>query len=137
MQIRQGELVFIWTVTIDLWDGTPFITRFISNYYFMTKYILSGDLPVGIKAPVFEDYEVEDGMFESMRSVCTHVNNKGGFQLFGWIKYGEVQDQGVDRPNNGLAYNAPRYMVQTGTLDHHKVRIDPLHPEAIDLEEME
>ena len=87
---------------MDLWDGTSFTTRFISNYYFMTKYILSGDLLVGIKASVFEVYKVKDGMFESMRSVCTHVNNKGGFQLFGLIKYGEVRDQGVDRPNNRL-----------------------------------
>ena len=76
-------------------------------------------------------------MFESMRLIWTHVNNKGAFQLYGLNKYGEVQDQGFDQSTNGLAYNVPRQMAHAGILNHHIVRLDPLYPETIDLEEME
>ena len=56
--------------------------------------------------------------------------------MFGWVKRGEVQDSGVDQPNNGLAYNAQRVMVEAGTLNHHISRLDSMFPMRIDLEEL-
>ena len=49
----------------------------------------------------------------------------------GWVKRGEVEDQGVDQPNNGLSHNAQRVMVQSGNLNHHISKLEPTIPEAI------
>ena len=51
-----------------------------------------------------------------------------------WVKRGQVQDQVVDQPNNGLPYNAARSTVKSGILNHHIVRLEPMTPEAIDLD---
>ena len=50
-----------------------------------------------------------------------------------WLKRGEVLDQGVDQPNNGLPYNATRTTVESGTLNHHIKRFEPMTPESIDV----
>eukprot|EP00957_Ditylum_brightwellii_P100590 7667482-Ditylum_brightwellii.AAC.1 len=48
-------------------------------------------------------------------------------------KHGEVQDQGVDQPNNGLPRNASRVRVQSGTLHHHITRMDPMLPGDVNI----
>eukprot|EP00957_Ditylum_brightwellii_P055945 4239416-Ditylum_brightwellii.AAC.1 len=50
-----------------------------------------------------------------------------------WVKRGEVLDQGVDQPNNGLPYNAARTTVKLGNLNHHIVRVIPMKPEVLDI----
>eukprot|EP00957_Ditylum_brightwellii_P126853 9669592-Ditylum_brightwellii.AAC.1 len=51
--------------------------------------------------------------------------------VVGWLKHGEVEDQGVDQPNNGLTHNAQRVMVQSGNSNHHISKIEPMNPEAV------
>ena len=46
----------------------------------------------------------------------------------GWAKRGEVMDQGVSQPNNGLHGTAAKVMVQSGTLNHHITRLEPMTP---------
>ena len=48
-----------------------------------------------------------------------------------WVKHGRVQDQGVNQPNNGLAYNVARATVESGILNRHIVSLEPMTPEAI------
>lgn len=80
-----------------------------------------------------EDFEVEDRIFNAANAVTTYINdNAGRFMVIGWTKPGEVQDQAVDQPGNGLPYNAPRAMVQAGNINYHVTRIDPMIPEVID-----
>ena len=102
----------------------------------MKHFIYSGPLPVGTKASDFEPYDVEDRLYEAFRSVCEYINNHGGFRAMLWVKRGQVQDQGVDQPNNGLPYNGTRTTVESGILNHHIVRLKPMTPEAIDLDEL-
>ena len=45
----------------------------------------------------------------------------------------EVEDQGVDQPNKGLAWNAARATVKSGLIKHHMVRIEPANPAALDV----
>ena len=40
-----------------------------------------------------------------------------------------VQDQGVDQ---AASFNAPKTMVQSGTIIHHVTRVDPMTPHLID-----
>ena len=55
------------------------------------------------------------------------------FRIIGWVKRGEVLDQGVSQPSYGLSHNAPRILVQSGLLNHHIARVDPMRPEIIDV----
>ena len=68
-------------------------------------------LPSGIRASVFEDYKIEDHLYNALNNVTTYINNLCQFRIIGWAKRGEVQDQGVDQPSNGLPHNASRAMV--------------------------
>ena len=67
----------------------------------------------------FEDCEVEDLLFMTMDSVIIFIRNIYNFRMIGWIKRVEVQDQGINQPNNGLPHNAGRSMVQSGTVNNH------------------
>ena len=48
--------------------------------------------------------------------------------MVGWAKRGEVMDQGVSQPNNGLHGTAAKVMVQSGTLNPHITRLEPMDP---------
>lgn len=133
MPNRSGNIKVIIYVEVTLPDGSSFSTRF-SSKWFLETYVLSGSFPSGVRAAQFEDYEIEDRFFLCLSQCIDFLTRNGGVRVIGWIKRGEVQDQGVDQPNNGLPYNAPRVMVQAGTLNHHITRIDPMVPENIDLD---
>ena len=60
-----------------------------------------------------------------------YINGKGKFLVQGWAKRGEVMDQNVDQPSNGLAHNAPKTMIQSGTLIHHVTKLEPMTPTAL------
>ena len=49
------------------------------------------------------------------------------------MKRGEVEDQGVYQPNNGLPHNSQRVMVQSGNLNHHISKMEPTNPELVNL----
>ena len=104
--------------------------------HFMKMSNFWGDLPVGIKATQFEPYQVENRMFDAVQRVTTYINNHGGFLVMLWVKRGEVLDQGVDQPNNGLPYNAAHTTVQSGILNHHITRMEPMTPESINVEQL-
>ena len=124
-----------WTITVLLPNGSSFQTRYASKW-FMNNFIYSGPLPVGTRASDFEPFEVEEKLFGAFEDVCDYINDRGGFRAMIWVKRGQVQDQGVDQPNNGLPYNAARATVESGILNHHIVRLEPMTPEAIDLDEL-
>ena len=67
----------------------------------------------------------------------TFCPTNGPFKVILWVKRGEVLDQGVDQPNNGLPYNAETTKVESGNLNHHIVRLFPMEPENLDLTEFE
>ena len=78
-----------------------------------------------------EDYEVEDRIYTTAPNVFNYINTIGGFIVVGWVKRGEVEDQGVDQPKNGWPHNAQRVMVQSGNLNHHISNLEPMNPEAV------
>ena len=45
------------------------------------------------------------------------------------MKRGEIIDQGVEQPNT---YNAQKILVQSGSLNHHITRVDPMKPHLIE-----
>ena len=60
-----------------------------------------------------------------------YINSNGKFQVVGWAKRGDVMDQGVSQPNNGLPHNAAKVMVQSGTSNHHVTKIEPMTPSLL------
>ena len=81
----------------------------------------------------FEDCEVEDLLFMTMDSVIIFIRNIYNFRMIGWIKRGDVQDQGVDQSSNGLSLNAGRVIVQSGRVNYCITKLDPTHPGIFDL----
>ena len=63
-----------------------------------------------------------------------YINLACKFQIIGWAKRGEVMDQGVAQPIQGLSHNASRIMVQSGSLNHHITRLDPMKPNMLNKE---
>ena len=76
---------------------------------------------------------VEERLFEAVETVFNYINVHGVFQIYVWMRRGEVEDQGVDQPNSGLLWNAARNTVESGALKHHIVRIEPATPADIDV----
>jgi len=133
MRLRRGVAVVVLDIEVVLPDGTRFPTQLCSKW-FNRHFIFSNVFPAGTSASHLEEYEVEDRIYAAANGVIDLINNDaGGFMVYGWTKRGEVQDQAVDQPGNGLPHNAPRVMVEAGTLNYHVTRIDPMQPEAIDL----
>lgn len=114
-------------------DGASFTTFFRSKW-FLDKYIFKGNLPVGIRADAFEDYEVEERFSYRLDKIMKYINSKGKFLVVGWAKRGEVMDQNVDQPSNGLPHNTPKTMVQSGTLNHHITKLEPMTPTVLSQE---
>ena len=133
MPNRSGNVIISIDVNINFEDGTTINTT-IRSKWFLEKYIFTDPLPGGTRAVNFEDYEVEDRLFLALDKVTKYINRLCKFRIIGWAKRGEVQDQGVDQPNNGLPHNASRTMVQSGTLNHHVTRVDPMRPESVNIE---
>lgn len=53
------------------------------------------------------------------------------------VKRGEFLDQGVDQPNIGLLHNAAHTSVESGALNHHITRTEPMNPGKINLDELD
>ena len=99
----------------------------------MKTFIYSGALPMGTKASDFNSYEVEERLYDAVASVFRYINEHGGFRIYLWVRRGEVEDQGVDQPNKGLAWNAARATVKSGLIKHHIVQIEPANSAALDV----
>ena len=136
MKSRVGLAVVVFDINVRLSNGTSFNAQ-LSSKYFNKTFIFNGSIPVGIRAVNLEDYEVEDRIYRTANKVFNLINTMaGGFMVSGWTKRGEVQDQAVDQPGNGLPHNAPRMMVQAGTLNHHITRLDPMKPQNVNLDSL-
>ena len=133
MPNRSGNVIISVEIKVSLPDGNTF-TTYLRSKWFLEKYILNGNLPAGVRANTFEDYEIEDRFFSSLDYITRYINTKGKFQVVGWAKRGEVMDQGVSQPNNGLHHTASRVMVQSGTLNHHITILEPMTPSALNSE---
>lgn len=114
-------------------NGSSFQTKYTSSW-FMKNFIHSGHLSVGTRTSDFETSEVEDRLFGAFQHVCEYINTHGGFRAMLWVKHGQVQYQGENQPNNIPPYNAARSTVKSGISNHHITRLEPMTPEAIDLD---
>ena len=133
---KSGKVAFAWGIEMHMHGGNSVFTTFLSKS-FTNEYFINGELPINTTAESFTDnYIAEDALIESAVGVMDHINGKGGFNVILWVKRGEVLDQGVDQPNNGLAYNAARTDVESSKLNHHLVRLFPAMPEAINMEDL-
>ena len=130
MNNRTGNVIVTGEVVVTLGDGSSFNT-FIRSKWFLENYIMSGPLPQGTRAVHFEDYEVEDRHYNAWSDITAYINRLGNFRIIGWAKRGEIQDQGVAQPGQGLQHNAAKVMVQSGTLNHHICRIEPMKPSIL------
>lgn len=130
---RLGSVVVLMDIDIKTpgENGSVFSARFVSKW-FMMQYILTRPFPPGTNAFQFEDFIIEDRVFNSIRNQFNYFNGIGGITVIGWVKRGEVEDQGVDQPNNGLPHHAQRVTVQAGTLTYHITRLDPTSPGRVD-----
>ena len=136
MPNRSGNVMISVEVKVVCPDGSSFYTHLRSKWFF-EKYIFTSEVPSGTRAHIFEDYMIGDRFFTAVENVTEYINGLCKFRVLGWAKRGEVQDQGVDQPNNGLPYNAARVMVQSGTLNHHITRLDPMKPQNVDIDHLE
>ena len=128
MPNRSGNVICAIEVTVTTSDGNSFVTK-IRSKWFLETYILSSPLQSGTRAASFEDFEIEDRFFEVIDNVLGYINRTCKFRVIGWMRRGVVEDQGVDQPGN---YNGPKVMVQSGTINHHITRVDPMAPHLID-----
>ena len=132
MTSHIGNVVVSIEVEITNLDGSTFTTM-IQSKCFLEKYLITGPLSAGTRASKFEDFEVEDNFFAAIKNVINYyINTTCGFRVIGWVKRGEVKDQGAEQPT--YTYGAlSRTMVQSGSLTHHITRLDPMQPEKFDL----
>ena len=128
MPNRSGNVIAAIEVTVTSSDGNSFVTK-IRSKWFLETYILNSPLQSGTRAASFEDFEVEDRFFEAIKKVLGYINRNEKFRVIGWVRRGVVQDLGVDQPST---FNAPKTMVQSGTIIHHVTRVDPMTPHLID-----
>ena len=98
---------------------------------FSRNVVLNGTLPVGTRATNFEDYEIEDRLYSTLDNITKYINGTCKFQIVGWAKRGEVMDQGVAQPSQGLHHTAAAIMVQSGSLNHHITKLDPMKPSIL------
>ena len=129
---KSGKVMLVFTMKVTQENGNEFDVTFASKW-FMLNFLLTGPLPVGTCASNFEDYEVEDRLWTATASVFEYINEKGGFRAFVWAKRGLVEDAGVDQPEG---YRAQKSTIESGLLNHHIVRLEPMVPSAIDLAEL-
>ena len=73
-------------------------------------------------------------MFSALENDMNYINRRRIFVVIGWVKRGQVLDQGVAQPGNGLQHNAARVMVQSGSLTHHVTRLDLMKPRLVSKE---
>ena len=133
MTSRSGNVVISIEAEIKNPDGSTFTTA-IQSKWFLEKYILTAPLPTGTRASKFEDFEVEDSFFTALKDVISYINTTCKFRVIGWVKRGEVQDQGAEQPTSLYGNNTnSRVMIQSGSLTHHVTRLDPVEPEKINL----
>ena len=130
MPNRSGNVIISIEVEIRTSNGSKFTTTFRSKW-FLEQYIFNGYLPIGCRATLFEDYEVEDRLFSALENVMQYISRVSKFVVIGWVKRGQVVDQGVAQPGNGLQHNASRVMVQSGSLTHHVTRLDLMRPNLV------
>ena len=84
---RVGNVVILFDVDIRTDYGATFNTR-MSRKWFMKHYILPNGFPAGTRAFFFEDYEVEDHIYNTVKHVFNYINTVGGFQVVGWLGRG-------------------------------------------------
>ena len=132
MPNRSGNVIISAEVTVTLEDGKFFNTTFQSKL-FMERIIFTEPLLAGTRETTFEEYEVEDRLFSALDRVTNLINNNGKFRLIGWVKRGEVQDHVVDQSSRGLPSNVGKVMVQSGTVNHHITRLDPMTLDTLDI----
>ena len=126
---KSGKTMIVLTVTVRQTDGSEFDVSFASKW-FMLNFLLSGQFPVGTCADDFSHYDVNDRMWDAVEKVFQYINENGGFRAFVWAKRGVVQDAGVGQPDG---YGAERIAVESGILNHHLARLEPMEPEKIDV----
>ena len=132
---KSGKAAFAWGLEMAMHSGS--VTTTLTNKSFTNECFINGELPINTAAETFTDNcIVEDALLDSASNVMTCINNRGGFNAILWVKRGEVLDQGVDQPNNGLACNAARTEVESSSLNHHIVRLFPAAPDAINTEDL-
>ena len=127
---KSGKTMIVLTVTVRQTDGNEFDVTFASKW-FMLNFLLSGQFPVGTCADDFtRHYDVNERMWDAVENVFNYINDKGGFRAFVWAKRGVVEDAGVGQPDG---YGAKRIAVESGILNHHVARLEPMEPEKIDV----
>ena len=127
---QSGNVMISVEIKVCLPGSSSFNTNFRSKW-FLETYILNGNLLAGMRADSFKDYKIEEHFLNAISNIVKYINTKGKFQVVGWAKCGEVLDQGVSQPNNGLHHNASRTMVQLGNLIHHITKIKAMKPSLL------
>ena len=113
-----------------------------TSTWFMNNYMFKERLGAHIRASYFSDPDIEDELLSCTRKVMRYINDRGGFRIIGWAKRGMIQDQGatVQQDQGQQRYGQPtnqgNNMVENADVRLHIVRIDPTHPENIDLGEL-
>lgn len=101
-------------------------TIFVPNYTcknWIAEQTKEGRFPVGVTAAMMNDNR--RARVEFMKSVqlqLEYVNKNCGFSVVGWIRRGEVVDQGVDAP---IGRNEHPQMIDAGEFTYHISHIEP------------
>lgn len=131
---RNGNVIAEVEVEIIPPNQEPFITTICSKFFLKSFCLNNSYFEPGTRQHHFNaNPQAEEALFNALDFKTKYTNARGLFRGFGWIKRGEVEDQGVDQPNSR---DAERILVDSSTTKYHITRLEPMHPHKIDTREL-
>lgn len=131
---RGGNVIAMVEVKITPRDQDSFTTTICSKFFLKSFCLDMRYFEPGTKQHHFNaNPQAELALYNSLDFNTRYTNARGLFRGFGWIKRGEVQDQGVDQP---AGRDAERILVDSSITKYHITRLEPMYPHRINPTEL-
>ena len=128
---RTGKVVVVLGMEMKLSNGTKIHIQDYCSHWFAETYLFRTALHQGYRETHFQNGS-GDKFFDSAEQVINYISNNGGWRIIGWAKKGMVEDTNAPQQQNG--FNQERPMIRAGNLKYNIARIEPMHPENLDME---
>lgn len=132
---RGARVVAALSIDLKLSDGTSFFVQDYCSQWFVDTYLLTSALHQSYRENNFNKNGGRDAFLTSAIEVIDYITNHGGWRILGWAKRGMVDDPNAQQQDRG--FNQERQMIRAGNLKRHIARIEPMHPERIDIQHLE
>ena len=108
---RLSNIVLQFEVSVSSDVGRfQFTTNNFSSYQFSCLFLSDGRLPPSVQANTFQqNFTMLDQICGSVEDCVQFINNNGGFDVVGWYKQGEINDQGNADDQANVEANTTQY----------------------------